>query len=88
MCFIPCPLVFTLYSVEGLFLIFNFFGSCKWWIGPLFYIVGVGGAAGHLAWQIQTANLNNFSNCLLRFRSNRNLGFLVLLGTWLGKITF
>jgi len=33
----------------------------------------------HLAWQVITLNINNSANCLARFRSNRNLGLLVLV---------
>jgi 4-hydroxybenzoate polyprenyltransferase len=55
-------------------------------LGPLFYVVGVGGAAAHLAWQVNTVDLDSFSSCLAKFRSNRDLGALVLLGTALGHV--
>lgn len=55
--------------------------------GPLYYTFAVGGAAAHLAWQIGTADLDDFENCLTRFRSNRELGAVVLLGTGLAHVT-
>ena len=55
-------------------------------VGPLFYAVGVGGVAAHLAWQISTADLDNFQSCLDRFRSNRVTGGIALLGCMLGGI--
>jgi 4-hydroxybenzoate polyprenyltransferase len=36
-------------------------------------------AALHLAWQIRTLDIDDPANCLRRFRSNRDLGLLVLV---------
>ncbi len=49
-------------------------------------MVGVGGATVHLAWQIGTVDLGDFNSCLAKFRSNRDLGALVLLGVGLGQL--
>ena len=45
-----------------------------------FFIVSVGGAAAHLSWQISTVDLSNPKDCLAKFKSNRDVGFLVLAG--------
>lgn len=37
-------------------------------------------AALHFAWQVSTLDISDQDNCLMRFRSNRNLGFIVLFG--------
>ena len=42
----------------------------------------------HLAWQVRTVDLNDPASCLARFRSNRELGVLVLLAIMAGKVTF
>lgn len=42
--------------------------------------IAMAGAALHLAWQISSLDIANPENCLARFRSNRDLGWLVLAG--------
>jgi 4-hydroxybenzoate polyprenyltransferase len=48
-------------------------------------IVGLGMAAGRLAWQVGTLDIDDGGNCLTRFRDNHNFGamiFTTLLLTW------
>lgn len=42
-------------------------------------------AACHAAWQVITLNINDSGNCLVRFRSNRDFGALVMLAFILGQ---
>lgn len=58
------------------------------WLGamaPWFYLA-LAGAGAHLAWQIRTLGLDDPKSCLVRFRSNRELGLLVLLAILVGKV--
>lgn len=48
--------------------------------GPAFYLVSVGGAAAHLAWQLRTADLETRESCWNVFKSNRDLGAIVWSG--------
>ena len=48
--------------------------------GPLFYSISVLGAAAHLAWQIRTVELDKPASCWQRFASNRDLGYIVVVG--------
>ena len=41
-------------------------------------LVCLGAAALHLVWQVATLNINDSTNCLRRFRANRDFGLLVL----------
>jgi 4-hydroxybenzoate polyprenyltransferase len=34
-------------------------------------------AAAHLAWQVLSLDIDDAENCLVRFRSNRDLGLIV-----------
>jgi len=43
-------------------------------------LVGVGAAAFHMAWQVQTWRPDDPADCLAKFKSNRWVGLLVLLG--------
>ena len=56
-------------------------------LGPLYYL-GLVAVAGHLTWQVRTLACNDAANCLARFRSNRDLGLLVLAAILAGKLTF
>ncbi|MBN2361462.1 MAG: 4-hydroxybenzoate octaprenyltransferase [Deltaproteobacteria bacterium] len=50
-----------------------------------FFLVLV--AAGvHLAWQVRTLDLDDVGSCLVRFRSNREFGWLVFLALLAGKV--
>ena len=48
----------------------------------MFEITGL----AHLVWQLQTADFDDSPNCLTRFRSNRDLGLLVLMALLAGRI--
>jgi len=56
-----------------------FLGGAGWQIGigPLFYI-GLAFAAWHFAWQISRLDIDNPAVCLQLFRSNVDLGWIVL----------
>jgi 4-hydroxybenzoate polyprenyltransferase len=41
--------------------------------------------AGHLVWQLKNADLDKPKDCLAKFKSNRDLGLLLLLGIILGR---
>ena len=44
------------------------------------FYAAIAGTALHFGWQIRTLDINNADNCLERFKSNRSLGLLLLLG--------
>jgi 4-hydroxybenzoate polyprenyltransferase len=44
--------------------------------GPVFF-AGLALACGQLIWQIATLDIDDASNCLARFRSNRDFGLIV-----------
>ncbi|KAJ1328640.1 4-hydroxybenzoate polyprenyl transferase [Batrachochytrium salamandrivorans] len=46
----------------------------------VFYVVSVAGSAAHLSWQILTLDVASHTDAAAKFRSNRNLGLLVLAG--------
>lgn len=48
--------------------------------GPAFYLLSVGGAAAHLAWQLRTTDLETRESCWKVFKSNRDLGAIVFSG--------
>jgi 4-hydroxybenzoate polyprenyltransferase len=43
-------------------------------------MVALAGAAVHMAWQVATLDISDPANCLRRFKSNRDIGWLVLGG--------
>ncbi|MCB1509315.1 MAG: 4-hydroxybenzoate octaprenyltransferase [Hyphomicrobiaceae bacterium] len=47
--------------------------------GGMVLAVGLVATAAHFAWQIRTLDIDDPANCLLRFRSNRFVGWLVFL---------
>ncbi|WRT65532.1 4-hydroxybenzoate polyprenyl transferase [Kwoniella shivajii] len=49
-------------------------------LGPLYYLISVGSAASHLAWQTMTVNFDNRLDCWKKFCSNGYLGGLIWLG--------
>lgn len=51
-----------------------------------FFIV-LGAVAGHLAWQILRLDINDGANCLATFKSNRDLGLIMLVAILAGIIT-
>jgi 4-hydroxybenzoate polyprenyltransferase len=54
-------------------------------MGPGFYLLLIG-AGAHLAWQVRTLDLDDPRSCLVRFRSNREFGWLVFLALLAGKV--
>ncbi|MEL6374293.1 MAG: 4-hydroxybenzoate octaprenyltransferase [Pseudomonadota bacterium] len=46
----------------------------------LIAFLGLALAACHMAWQVATLDTEDGDNCLIRFKSNRDLGFIVLGG--------
>jgi 4-hydroxybenzoate polyprenyltransferase len=54
-------------------------------MGPGFYLVLVV-AGAQLAWQVRTLDLDDVGSCLVRFRSNREFGWLVFLALLAGKV--
>jgi len=42
-----------------------------------FFLLGMILAAAHLAWQVLSLDIDDAENCLVRFRSNRDLGLIV-----------
>ena len=43
-------------------------------------MIALAGAAAHMIWQVGTLDISDPANCLRRFRSNRDLGWLVFGG--------
>ena len=43
-------------------------------------MLALAGAAAHMAWQLITLDISDPANCLRRFKSNRDLGWLVFAG--------
>jgi len=43
-------------------------------------------AAAHLAWQALRVDINNSSDCLAKFKSNRHFGWLLLLAIVVGRV--
>ncbi|CAD6565249.1 MAG: Para-hydroxybenzoate--polyprenyltransferase, mitochondrial precursor (PHB:polyprenyltransferase) [Cyphobasidiales sp. Tagirdzhanova-0007] len=54
--------------------------------GLPFYLVSVGGAAAHLAWQLRGLKQNDRADCWMRFASNRDLGAIVWSGLMLDYV--
>ena len=46
--------------------------------GPVF-VAGMGLAGAQLGWQVATLDIDNAENCLIRFRSNRDVGLLIFV---------
>jgi 4-hydroxybenzoate polyprenyltransferase len=49
-------------------------------------MLGVAGAAVHLGWQLVTVDLDDPADCLAKFRSNRWIGWILLLGLIGGQL--
>lgn len=54
-------------------------------IAAPFYILLVV-AAGHLAWQVKSLDMDDAKNCLARFRSNRDYGLMVFIAIIAGRL--
>jgi 4-hydroxybenzoate polyprenyltransferase len=46
--------------------------------GPVF-VAGLGLAGAQLGWQVATLDIDDAENCLVRFRSNRDVGLLIFV---------
>lgn len=55
--------------------------------GLPFYAVSVGGAAAHLAWQLRGLKIDDRADCWMRFKSNRDLGYIVWSGLMLDYLS-
>lgn len=51
---------------------------------PFFALLAVSGA--HLAWQVVRVDIENPSDCLVKFKSNREFGFLILAAILAGRM--
>ncbi len=51
------------------------------------FLVLLGAVAGHFAWQILRLDINDGANCLSTFKSNRDLGLIMLAAILAGIIT-
>jgi 4-hydroxybenzoate polyprenyltransferase len=47
--------------------------------GPVYYL-GVAGSTGHVMWQAYATDLDSPPNCLASFKSNANMGALLMAG--------
>jgi len=54
-------------------------------LSPYFYGL-LALAGGHLVWQVVTVDIDNPKNCLARFKSNRDFGWLVLAAFIAGQV--
>jgi 4-hydroxybenzoate polyprenyltransferase len=54
-------------------------------MGAGFYVL-IGAAAVHFGWQVRTLDLDDPQSCLVRFRSNRDVGLLILLAILAGQV--
>ncbi|CAG8439914.1 6860_t:CDS:2 [Diversispora eburnea] len=45
-----------------------------------FYLISILGTGSHLAWQLQSVNLNDAADCNRKFRTNKWVGLMVLSG--------
>jgi len=48
-------------------------------------LLAVAGVAGHLGWQIVRVDLDNPTDCLAKFHSNRWIGWILLAGIVAGQ---
>ncbi len=50
------------------------------------FLVAIVAVAAHFAWQVWTVDLDDPRSCLARFRSNRDLGLILLAGILAGRL--
>ncbi|MCH9765179.1 MAG: 4-hydroxybenzoate octaprenyltransferase [Alphaproteobacteria bacterium] len=67
--------------VAGFYGVAVLFWAIAGWIAGtgVAFVIGLGLVAAHFAWQVQTLDINNGSNCLARFCSNRTVGLIVFI---------
>ncbi len=68
----------------AIFLFCVFFAAVSTHIAPAFYYI-LAGAFVHVTWQLVTWKMDDPMNCLVRFRSNRDLGLIVFLALVCGR---
>ncbi len=75
--------------IAGFFILALVLIEASLWLAQagLLAHMGVAAAALHAAWQIARLDIDNPQNCLKLFRSNRDLGLLLLLGLLLDTLT-
>jgi 4-hydroxybenzoate polyprenyltransferase len=75
--------------IAGFFIVALVLIEASLWLAQarLLAHMGVAAAALHAAWQIARLDIDNPQNCLKLFRSNRDLGLLLLLGLLLDTLT-
>jgi len=63
------------------------FGASGWMAGlSLYFYPALLVASMHLVWQVVTLDIHNPKNCLARFSSNRDFGFLVFVAIFIGHV--
>ena len=50
------------------------------------FVVAMAAVAAHFAWQVKTVDIDDPANCLVRFKSNRYVGWLLLAGIIAGGV--
>lgn len=68
----------------AVFLFFVFLSATTAGVGPIFYYI-FAGAFAHAAWQLVTWQMDDPANCLSRFRSNRDMGFIIFVAIVCGR---
>ncbi len=48
------------------------------------FLAGLAGVAGHFVWQVTTLEIDDPGNCIVRFRANRFVGWILLAGILAG----
>ncbi len=76
------PWLFAFYSLTVALM------AAAGWLAELswpFYVLLIG-AAGHLFWQAVSVDIDDMKDCLNKFRSNRHLGWVVLVAILAGRL--
>lgn len=69
----------------AVFLLLTFFAAVSAGVGLVFYYI-FAAALAHMLWQLVSWRMDDPANCLMRFRSNRDLGLIVLLAIVCGRV--
>jgi 4-hydroxybenzoate polyprenyltransferase len=79
----------SLWWIGGFFVLALLLIEASLWLAQAHLLahMGVAAAALHAAWQISRLDINDPQRCLKLFRSNREFGFLILLGLLLHTLT-
>lgn len=68
----------ALWLIYGLSMMSFIIAGLMAFAGLWFFLI-MGGVSLHLAWQILNTDINDSNKCLAVFKSNRNLGFIIML---------